>query len=116
MSKLMRNRTDNDIKNKWNSMVRSQRSNEAKYGQKQNLPLTFRRSEHQQSNKALGRNPVPANQQEYDISDFVQSGSRNVNEAKASTIARPYTVLGSSKASNRLENFGSREIGVIDSV
>jgi hypothetical protein len=32
MSKLMKDRTDNDIKNKWNSMSRTQRASEAKYG------------------------------------------------------------------------------------
>jgi hypothetical protein len=32
MAKLMKNRTDNDIKNKWNSMVRTQRLNEVRYG------------------------------------------------------------------------------------
>ena len=36
MSKLMKNRTDNDIKNKWNSMVRTQRLNEARYGYSSN--------------------------------------------------------------------------------
>ena len=32
MAKLMKDRTDNDIKNKWNSMKRTQRLNESRYG------------------------------------------------------------------------------------
>ena len=31
MAKLMKNRTDNDIKNKWNSMLRTQRAQLAKF-------------------------------------------------------------------------------------
>jgi hypothetical protein len=37
MAKVMKNRTDNDIKNKWNSMVRTQKSHEEKYGYSQQL-------------------------------------------------------------------------------
>jgi hypothetical protein len=32
MSKIMKHRTDNDIKNKWNSMRRSQQAREARFG------------------------------------------------------------------------------------
>jgi hypothetical protein len=32
MSKIMKDRTDNDIKNKWNSMKRSQQAREVRFG------------------------------------------------------------------------------------
>jgi hypothetical protein len=37
MAKLMKNRTDNDIKNKWNSMVRTQKAHVERYGYSQQL-------------------------------------------------------------------------------
>jgi hypothetical protein len=120
MSKLMKHRTDNDIKNKWNSMLRTQRAYEEKYG------FNDDESEPNLASFPVGDNnrrpPVPGVENETPVlkSDTSAPSSDEAvirdDDNREASFSDFYALLDPNGNNLAWGNYASKEIGSIDSV
>jgi hypothetical protein len=120
MAKLMKHRTDNDIKNKWNSMQRTQQAYEEKYGfnddehKLNSASFPVRYSNRRPRVPAMGKAPSVLKRDTSAPSS--DEAVVRYDDNREASLLNLYTFLDPNGNNLPWENYAYKGIGGIDSV